>query len=287
MIGCNACVETCLDAPDDEVRWTALEAAVLLGFRGAVDRFRAAVRNAAASAPPEVLERLGLLGGPDDLKILSVALESPELAPAALRGLGWLGQSGAAEPLLTKMADKKVARLAGHSFSTIFGADLEAAKLTARPPAEEASAPGAAEDNEESLDLDLYEGLPSPDPAAVTSWWKANAARFARGTRWRAGQPFSPTAPAATLRAGRLADRPAAALDLAVQVKEIPLLETRDLASNQRRFIDRHLATRFPIDDVARPGAPVVTNGAPAGRDRPGAVPARARPAQDGARRTP
>jgi uncharacterized protein (TIGR02270 family) len=238
LSGCNACVEASFESTSPLVRMTALETAARLGFRGASDRWRASVKQAGATAAAQDLEALGAFGVPEDARFLIGLLEQQHPAPAALRGLGWLGSVAAAEPLIARMADRQLGRLAGHAFSVIFGVDLAAEKLALPPPAQ--AAPAAGEDDED-LELDLYAGLPLPDPAAVAAWWRSNGARFARTGRLRSGRPFSTSESAALLRSGPLADRKAAALEIAFHAKEVPLLETSDLATRQQTWIGRHL----------------------------------------------
>jgi uncharacterized protein (TIGR02270 family) len=264
IAGCNAWIEAAGEAPDAGVRHAALEAAVRAGVRGARERWRAAVKQGGSATAPGDLEKLGIYGAPEDLGHLVAALDRPDLAASALRGLGWLGHPGAAEPLLARMADPGAGRLAGHAFVTIFGVDLEAEGLSAVRADASAAANGAAD---EPLEIDPYEGLPSPDPQALARWWKANAARFPLTTRWRAGAAFSTAAPAATLRSGRLADRPAAAMDVVLAIREAPLLCTGDFAVRQRRWLDRHLgggsgaARRPPGAESPAPGRPAALRG--------------------------
>jgi uncharacterized protein (TIGR02270 family) len=252
IVGCNACVEACFDSASPAIRKTALETAVRLGFKGAGDRWRASVKQAGAAAAPHDVEALGTFGAPEDARHLIGLLDQPGAAPAALRGLGWLGSVSAAEPLIARMADRKVARPAGRAFSTIFGVDLAAEKLVPPPPpAQPATAAG---NDDEDLEMDPYAGLPDPDPAAVASWWRTNVARFNRGGRLRSGKPFSTAESAALLRSGPLADRPAVALELAFHAREIPLLETRDIATRQQSWMARHLLspTGAPIQEARR-----------------------------------
>jgi uncharacterized protein (TIGR02270 family) len=232
VAGCNACVEAAMTHPDAGVRSAAAEAAVRIGLRGARETWRSAVRGAARSAAPDDLEKLGLFGAPEDLPVLTAAVQDRQRAAAALRGLAWLGHPGAADPLIAAMTDGATGRLAAHAFSILFGPDVEKDGLVAAPvPAPE----------DETLESDPFEGLPAPDPAAVARWWKANGARFLRGTRWRGGRPFEPASAAVTLRDGRLADRRPAALELAFNDKSIPALETAALAPRQRRWLGERL----------------------------------------------
>ncbi|PYT37111.1 MAG: hypothetical protein DMF52_04415 [Acidobacteria bacterium] len=234
--GCNACVEALFESASPVVRKTALEAAVLLGFRGASDRWRASLKQAGAASPLD-LETLGAFGAPEDARFLIGLLDQIDLAPAALRALGWLGSVAAAEPVIARMADRKLGRPAGHAFSLIFGVDLAAEKLV----------PPAAGGDDEDLELDPYAGLPVPDKAAVASWWRSNGARFGRTGRLRSGRPFSTSESTALLRSGPLADRQTAALEIAFHAKETPRLETRDLATRQQTWIARHLESPSPV----------------------------------------
>ncbi len=253
--GCNACIEGALESPDASLKRAALEAMVKLGFRGARERWRATVRQAGGRALPEDIEKLGVYGSPDDLQLLLRAFETPNLTAAALRGLGWLGHAGAAELLLVSMSNAELGQLAGHAFSMLFGVNLEAEKLslpaggngpasTAGSPepgsgqAATGSTPNGTPEDDEASDLGLYSALPRPAPNAVAAWWKKHASRFPSGSRWRFGRPHDASAAAKVLRTGLLADRPNAALELGLSLKEAPFVEPRALAAEQHRVLD-------------------------------------------------
>src|SRR5439155_25584680 len=125
------------------LRKASLEAAVLLGFQGAREKLRASVKQPGAATDSHDLEALGALGAPEDARFLLGLLDRPDLAPSALRALGRLGSVSAAEPLIARMADGGLARLAGHALSTILGVDLTAERLA------QASPPGRAPPPEE------------------------------------------------------------------------------------------------------------------------------------------
>jgi uncharacterized protein (TIGR02270 family) len=262
IAGCNSYLDAAMGSGDPGVAGAALEAGILAGLRGARERWRATVRAAGAAADPAMLERLGVYGAFEDLPFLLQALEEPALGPAAIRALGRLGHAGAAEALVERAGDPEVGRLAVHSLATLFGARFESAPPGPGPVAARGGPAGApetvsgteAESADDDEDLDPFEGLTAPDPEAVRRWWAENSSRFPRAVRWRSGAAFSAGAALATLREGPLADRPAAAIEAAMAVKEMPVLETARLAPFQQRWIARWSAPPAPAPSpAARP----------------------------------
>lgn len=146
---------TPLDARLDELLATTLQAA-------APAQAQARVRSlAAADAPPRLL----------------------------IRAIGLLGDARWVPWLIERMADLRLARLAGESFTLITGADLAALDLERKPP--EGVDFGPSEDPaDDDVTLDADESLPWPDPTRVLGWWRAHAASFG-GERWFMGAPPS------------------------------------------------------------------------------------------------
>ena len=88
--------------------------------------------------------------------------------------------------LIDRMADHRLSRLAGESFSLITGIDLAVQYLERQAPhALESQPTESAEDGDVAMDEDY--GLPWPDPEKVQAWWSANLERFKPGVRYFLG----------------------------------------------------------------------------------------------------
>jgi hypothetical protein len=158
------------------VRRAVLEAAARSRTPG-LDALCRAAAGRSADPDAEALAFLGVLGSPQDLRILLDSLDVPELHLGALRGLGALGDVAAVPKLLDWIESAKdSAGEAASAFARITGAgNLEAE----RPPAEEPGARSVAEEFEVET--------PTPDPAKARAVWSARQRAFAPGRRWQAG----------------------------------------------------------------------------------------------------
>lgn len=142
------------------------------------------------------VHRLATMAAPMDWgrdQVRALAAKAEASAPAKRRMMrmsGWVGDVQVVPWLVHHMADDQWARLAGEAFSLITGADLAALSLERKPP--EGVAPGPNDDPEDhDVAMDEDDGLPWPDQTKVMAWWQAQAARFAVGQRYFAGEPPS------------------------------------------------------------------------------------------------
>lgn len=148
------------------------------------------------SLPPHDAHRLAALAAPMDWgrdQVRTLAAQAEASLPVKRRMMrlaAWVGDVQVIPWLIHHMADDRWARLAGEAFSLVTGADLAALSLERKPP--EGIQPGPTdkpEDHDVAMDED--DSLPWPDQARVQAWWQGNAARFAAGQRYFAGEPPS------------------------------------------------------------------------------------------------
>jgi len=170
--------------------WAAW-AAVLLGDRQeALERLSAAGRQEGpfrarafrlsllAAAAPQAHEQLRSLAQ-DEAQIRWL-----------IQGAGLVGDPTYVPWLMKHMADDKLARLAGESFSLITGADLAALDLERKPPEQPVDGPND-EARDPNVELNEDDDLPWPDAARIERWWAQNSSRFPSGQRYFAGAPVS------------------------------------------------------------------------------------------------
>jgi len=209
----------------------AARAACLLGDRQAAP---AALGALALQDAPTQAPALALL-----LKILPVAQANALLKLLAqdgrpvrtlIRAIGVAGDPHYVPWLLKQMADDKLARLAGESFSAITGLDLALLDLDRKPPA-------ATQADEDAVALDEDESLPWPDAQKLATWWAANGVRFEPGTRYFAGEPPSTAHCLSVLRTGFQRQRTAAADHLCLLNPGTPLFNTAAPAGRQERLL--------------------------------------------------
>jgi uncharacterized protein (TIGR02270 family) len=165
----------------------------------------------------------------------------PARRRAAILGAGSLGDPAFVPWLLQQMREPPQARRAAEAFTLITGATLAEEGLEAEHPPEFASGPNDdPEDPDVAMDPD--EDLPWPDPGRVADWWAQHGGRFPPGRRLFLGQAPAPSHLTQVLLTGLQGQRAAAALELAIQQPDQPLLEVRAPARRQARLLE---ARRF------------------------------------------
>ncbi len=228
-----ASVETLLNAEQPSVRREAVRAGLLLGSDKAVAHCRAAAQGKADEAS-SALTLLGLMSQADYTHLFGQALNQLENVRQAVSSLRWLGYSAGINDLVPLAGDRKLARVVGDTISRITGVDLVAEGLVL------SSLPSAgvqqADSDEDKYVDDPDEGLPWPDPAKLSAWWKANASRFKATSRYQNGRPYTRQTLVETLQQGKLADRHHAAFELALLDPTGPLIETSAFADRQRHL---------------------------------------------------
>jgi uncharacterized protein (TIGR02270 family) len=162
-----------LDGEDSNLQKKALETSARLGMTELPSVCREVLKRGRRPLP-EVLTCLGMLGHPEDIKILEEASTSRDLALAALGGLGAMGNVAVIPHLLNSMREPELAPAAGAAFVRITGAvGIEAA-------AHPSSDLGGNE-------LELEQSVVGPDPERADRWWEQNKSRFRSESRWQFG----------------------------------------------------------------------------------------------------
>ena len=231
-----ACRDAFADA-DLGVRFNALRSALLLGERDAAP----GLLNALAIAPgPYRVASLRLL-----LKVVATAqwqavlkslAQDPVQVRVLIQAVGVAGDPHYVAWLIKQMDELELARLAGESFSLISGVDLAALDLERKPP--EGIELGPNDDpNQTDVAMDEDDSLPWPDPVKIAAWWKANAARFAAGTRHFLGEPPTPVHCLTVLKTGYQRQRIAAAHYRCLLRPGTPLFGTNAPAWRQQRAL--------------------------------------------------
>lgn len=214
--------------------WAAWSAVVLGDRESAFD-----LLQAGAGSPGPMQQRafqLALLAMPLGRahEALRQLAQQPDNVRGVIMGSGLAGDPGYIAWLIGHMADDKLARLAGESFSMITGVDLAWLDLERKPPEAFESGPT---DNPEDTDIgtDPDDGLPWPEQAKVQMWWNGHGARFTAGIRHFMGAALSRAHCIDVLGNGYQRQRIAAAYHLCLLDPGTPLFEWRAPAWRQQR----------------------------------------------------
>jgi uncharacterized protein (TIGR02270 family) len=231
-----ACQKALADE-DPDCRFWAARSALLLGDRQTA--LRALHGVALAAGPwrePAMASTLRMAQpAPAQALLKAVAHEASD-ARLLIRGVGAAGDVHYIDWLIRQMADDKLARLAGESFSTITGADLAWLDLERRPP-EGVEAGPSESPGDDNVAMDQDDGLPWPDTGRVQAWWDANHMRFRSGVRYFLGEPVGVEHCRRVLRDGYQRQRAAAAEYLCLLQPGTPVFPIAAPAWRQKRWL--------------------------------------------------
>jgi uncharacterized protein (TIGR02270 family) len=231
-----ACVEHLRDEDPACAFWAAWSA-VLLGDRGqALESLRSLCMSSGPHQERGLRLVLKTLSVQDAHSLLKALAPHPGNQRTLIHGAGIAGDPSYVPWLIKQMADDKLTRLAGESFSFITGLDLAYLDLERKPP--EGVELGPTDNPEdEDVGMDLDDSLPWPDPAKIQKWWDANQSHFHPGVRYFMGEPPSWEHCLDVLKNGYQRQRIAAAEYRCLLRPGTPLFNTSAPAWRQKRWL--------------------------------------------------
>ena len=208
----------------DAIFWSAWSA-ILLGHKSVVNRLQPFVINAGPHQLKAAQLAFRILPVETAREWISTLAKNDTHARIVIKATGILGDPHAVNWLIGKMADTKLARLAGEAFTQITGIDFSEHSLAAESPADQAQLPNddAADDD---VGLDEDENLDWPDVAKVTALWRNHGQHFMVGQRYFLGKPITTDWLKQKLATGTQRQRHVAAMELAL-LGDTPLINTR------------------------------------------------------------
>jgi uncharacterized protein (TIGR02270 family) len=231
------CVEAGLESEYPAVRRAAIES----GVRGRNPRAWHAARRLVHDRDPDagpLLSLVALLGSEQERAIVVSALEEPALRRQGVFALGYLGTPEAVGLCLEAMRDRELARCAGEAYCTITGANLQRDHLAAAESADDETLPElAADDLNANLVPEARELWPLPDPAAVTTHWRAVKSRYTGHARHLYGRPVDLRVLMGAIQNGPMLRRPNLITEVAVRTQCKYDVEPRAFAHVQRRMM--------------------------------------------------
>lgn len=226
-----------LSSEDEGCRFWSAWSSALLGEAQATGQ-ATGVLKAVAEAGGQLAERACSMAvrrmAPRDASEWLRALGAlADLARAAVIGAGACGNPADIPWLIECMKVPELARIAGESFATITGIDMQ--PLKGEPPPDARSGPTDDPDDED-VEMDPDAMLPWPDPAAVARAWEGRRPELRAGVRSLLGAPITPEWAAEVRFRGTQSRRAAAAIELSIRKPGAPLFEVRAPGFRQVRL---------------------------------------------------
>jgi uncharacterized protein (TIGR02270 family) len=221
---------------DPACQFWATWSAVLLGDKTALDVLKTFATADSAFLEQALQIMLRVMDVPNSTKWLSDFTQSPEVLRHAVLGAGIIGDPMYIPWLINLMTVPEVSRVAGEAFSMITGVDLAYDDLEGEWP--EGFEAGPTENPaDEDVAMDADEDLPWPEPELINAWWDKNKNQFRFGTRYLVGKPISVEHCQQVLNTGFQRQRRAAALELALLQKDLPLFNTSAPGFRQQQLL--------------------------------------------------
>jgi uncharacterized protein (TIGR02270 family) len=205
-----------IDAPDPRLRLAATEALMTLGIPKIQRATLPILRDLALDTNNQTVARNAarkLLTIPcNEGQELIEALEiEPRRQRLYLEALGWTGELAAIPRLHEYLDDPQNARLAAAVIGTLIGAHPVRDRWQAEAPPQ-TDPPRDASEKEDALPPpDPDAGLPWPDRARFSNWWRDHQDNWPNGFHYLGGRPRTGAGLYDVLRTGILAWRPQAA----------------------------------------------------------------------------
>lgn len=155
----------------------------------------------------------------------------------AIEGTAAVGDPVFIPWLIKQMEVPELARVAGESFSSITGVDIEYEDLDGELPEEVDVGPNDNPDDE-NISMDQDEDLPYPDSNLIQRWWDKYKQQFTTGQRYLMGKKINDKSLNAVLFQGNQRQRAAAAIQLVLLNPGMPLFETRAPAKRQQKQLE-------------------------------------------------
>lgn len=226
-----------LQSTDDDIRFLAARASVLLGERSQGLRV---LKGFAATTCGQQQAALFLLTA-----VLPVTEAQQFLVDLAKHGCdarllirlaGELGGPAQIPALLRLMHNPLLSRLAGHAFCNIVGLDLVESNMESSPPPNLNTGPNDDPDDAETAS-DPDEVLPWPDVKKVHDWWNQHGSAFDPRRRYLGGIEITRYSCLEILHHGNYGQRHAAAFHLKADDPASALFQLHTPAWRQQRRI--------------------------------------------------
>jgi uncharacterized protein (TIGR02270 family) len=223
---CMPALQSAVEDERDSIRFWSNWSAVLLGQHSSLQQLKAFVLDLESPYQDLALQLCFRVLSVEQGRVWISALAKDEnQTRSVIKATGILGDPHAVNWLISKMAEPKLAKLAGEAFSLITGVDLVKNSLTNERSLIHPMA--LSEGVDDDIELDDDENLPYPDHKKVALLWRTHGQKFLVGRRYFIGQVASTSWLKSILNNGTQRQRHAAAMELALHENNVQLPNTR------------------------------------------------------------
>lgn len=223
---CMPYINAALQSSDEDIRFWANWSAILLGQRANVENLKPYVFKSSKLQHAAIQLVFRVLNVEQGRETISELSKDNSQVRAVIKAIGVLGDPHAINWLINKMNESLYAKLAGESFMYIAGVDFQSNDLIISEPEDYPQIP-----NDDAYDdiigLDEDENLAFPDANKVSSIWQKYGQKFIVGKRYFMGQAITVELLKQSLENGMQRQRHAAAMELALNDKGLPLVNTQ------------------------------------------------------------
>lgn len=222
---CMPVLNDAMKSDNEDIRFWANWSAVLLGHKNSVEQLKPCLIQPGQHQDKAIHLAFRVLPVEIARNWISELAANETHVRTVIKATGVLGDPHAVNWLIGKMQDPKLAKLAGESFTSITGVDLEKHHLAIDEPENYPVIPNDDSDDE-NIELDEDENLPYPDMEKVAAIWRRHGQQFIVGRRYFMGRPITDELLKDKIKNGFQRQRHAAALELALSDSSAQLQNT-------------------------------------------------------------
>ena len=222
---CMPYINSAMNNDNPDICFWANWSSILLGTQQSVKNLKSYVFNQNRLQEQAIQVAFRVLAIDTAREWISELSTNSKNIRVVIKATAVLGDPHAVNWLINKMANPLYAKLAGESFTFITGVDLNKNELSIKEPDDYPVIPNDDIDDD-LVALDEDENLPFPDINKVTSIWQKYGQKFVVGKRYFMGQLITPELLKDYLKNGMQRQRHAAAMELALNEKGLPLVNT-------------------------------------------------------------
>ncbi len=213
--------------------WAAWSSLLIREFGSAIPALKSIAESESSFNKKALLIALKAMDTKSSYTWLKELATKPDRIRFVLEGTAAVGDPVFMPWIIKQMGEPKLARVAGESFSSITGVDIEYEDLDGEQPEDDDLEPND-NPNDENVTIDQDKNLPYPDPKLIQQWWDSHKQLYSFGKRYLLGEEINVKTLTNVLLKGNQRQRAAAAIELVIIKPGMQFFETRAPAKRQQ-----------------------------------------------------